>query len=276
MDINPRKLNYVLRSQRMNCGWSQQRVAEQLDTTEDMVSKWERGISKPSPFYRERLCNLFNMTAKELGLIDTADSHNEPNKPAIQLAMIDQAITSRLDYTESILNLSWEAWYASRPRQAANEITRLLPGLERMMHKSFLSPFKLRITELVIRSHALLGTICLDALQNDSALFHYMEAHKYAEEIRDTNLTATYLALIGDVLRRQNKKLDAIQRMETARDQASHATKSTRGHILQLLAYTYGDTGNEAAFEQTIQEATDLLAFTGEGRDAGQERVYPL
>ncbi len=276
MDTNPRKLNYVLRSQRMNRGWSQQRVAEQLDTTEDMVSKWERGISKPSPFYRERLCNLFNMSAKELGLLETPDAPGEPNKPALQLAMIDQAMTSRLDYTESIINLSWEAWYASRPRQAANEITRLLPGLERMMHKPYLSPYRLRITELVIRSHALLGTICMDALQNDSALFHYMEAHKYAEEIRDTDLTATYLALIGDVLRRQNKKLDAIQRMETARDQAINSAQATRGHVLQLLAYTYGDTGNEAAFERTIQEATDLLAFTGEGRDAAKKEFIPF
>src|SRR5207253_11115397 len=108
-----------------------------------------------------------------------------------------------------------------------------------MIYRPFLASFRLRITELVIRSHALLGTICLDALQNDSALFHYMEAHKYAEEIHDTDLTATYLALIGDVLRRQNRKQEAITHMEEARDQASQAAGSTQGHILQLLAYTY-------------------------------------
>src|SRR2546421_12514776 len=77
MDPSTRKPNSVLRHQRMNRGWSQQRVAEQLDTTEDMISKWERGISKPSPFYQEKLCNLFDMTAKELDLIDLPPTDQE-------------------------------------------------------------------------------------------------------------------------------------------------------------------------------------------------------
>src|SRR5947209_18865303 len=77
MDPTTRKPNDVLRYQRMNRGWSQQRLAEQLDTTEDMISKWERGISKPSPFYQEKLCILFNMKAKELDLIDLPPTDQE-------------------------------------------------------------------------------------------------------------------------------------------------------------------------------------------------------
>jgi hypothetical protein len=61
-----------------------------------------------------------------------------------------------------------------------------------------------------------------------------------------------------------------------AKDSASHASNTTRGHILQLLAYTYGDTGQEAAFERTISEATDLLAFSGEGIDAAQKEFIPF
>src|SRR6266568_7253610 len=64
--------------------------------------------------------------------------------------------------------------------------------------------------------------------------------------------------------------------MELARDVASRASNSTRGHILQLLAYTYGDTGQEAAFERTISEATDLLAFSGEGIDTAQKEFIPF
>jgi tetratricopeptide (TPR) repeat protein len=116
----------------------------------------------------------------------------------------------------------------------------------------------------------------LDALQNDSALYHYIQAHKFAEEIHDTNLTVTYLALMGDVLRQQNDKATAISYMGNARDQATKADQATLGHILQLLAYTYGDIGNETAFEQTISEATDLLAFTGEGRDITKKEFIPF
>ncbi len=134
----------------------------------------------------------------------------------------------------------------------------------------------LHIKELVIRCHGLLGTIYLDALQNDSALYHYIQAHKFAEEIHDTNLTVTYLALMGDVLRQQDDKATALSYMENARDRAAHADRATLGHILQLLAYTYGDIGNETAFEQTISEATDLLAFAGEGRDTVRKEFIPF
>lgn len=64
--------------------------------------------------------------------------------------------------------------------------------------------------------------------------------------------------------------------MENARDQANHANQTTQGHILQVLAYTYADTGNEAAFERTIREATDLLAFTGEARDMARKEFVPF
>jgi hypothetical protein len=40
--------------------------------------------------------------------------------------------------------------------------------------------------------------------------------------------------------------------------------------------HTYGDTGQETAFERTIAEATDLLAFSGEGIDAAQKEFIPF
>jgi hypothetical protein len=171
---------------------------------------------------------------------------------------------------------SWEAWFASRPKEAARSVSRLLPRLEKIAHALHQPGYTLRAKELTVRAHGLLGTICLDALQNDTSLFHYMQAHRFAEEIRDANLSATYLCLIGDVLRRQNDQASALKYMENARDAASTASNTTRGHILQLLAYTYGDTGQEAAFERTISEATDLLAFSGEGIDAAQKEFIPF
>ena len=61
--------NNQLRYYRELQGWSQQKVAEELNTDMKMVSKWERGIATPSPHYREKLCKLFGKNALELGLI---------------------------------------------------------------------------------------------------------------------------------------------------------------------------------------------------------------
>ena len=38
--------------------WSQQEVAEKIGTTHVNVSRWERGLTKPSAYFRRKLCNL--------------------------------------------------------------------------------------------------------------------------------------------------------------------------------------------------------------------------
>jgi len=51
-------------------GWSQAKVAEQIGTDATTVSRWERGIFSPTPYFRERLCMLFDKNAEELGLLE--------------------------------------------------------------------------------------------------------------------------------------------------------------------------------------------------------------
>jgi transcriptional regulator with XRE-family HTH domain len=269
-----KKPNSILRRERLLRGWSQRKVARLVETSEDVVSRWERGERKPSPFYQEKFCVLYGKTTEELGFLQPC--LNQSSAIVTLVTDINQAINERLDQAESIINLAWEAWFGSRPKQVTREITKLLPTLEKMLNLPLATVHVLHIKELVIRCHGLLGTIYLDALQNDAAFYHYIQAHKFAEEIHDTNLTATYLALMGDVLRQQNDKATALSYMENARDRATHADRATLGHILQLLAYTYGDIGNELAFEQTISEATDLLAFAGEGRDTVRKEFIPF
>ena len=190
--------------------------------------------------------------------------------------LLSQTLIEQLDSTESIINLAWDAWFASKPKQAGRELNRLLPKLQQILRIPAPLIQKLRVQELIIRCHGLLGAIYLDSLENDTALFHYTHAQQLATEIHDTNQSVTYLALMGDVLRRQNEKQQAIRYMENARDQSHDTEEATQGLILQLLAYTYADTGNETAFERTIREATDLLAFTGETRDTAKEEFAPF
>jgi transcriptional regulator with XRE-family HTH domain len=85
---NQRKPNTILRQERRSRGWSQGELARQLNdviykevedeseglsltggVTIDMVSKWELGVYVPSLFYQKRLCQLFQCTAAELGLM---------------------------------------------------------------------------------------------------------------------------------------------------------------------------------------------------------------
>jgi transcriptional regulator with XRE-family HTH domain len=62
--------NYRLKQARELRGWSQAKVAEQIGTDATTVSRWERGIFFPTPYFREKLCILFEKNAEELGLME--------------------------------------------------------------------------------------------------------------------------------------------------------------------------------------------------------------
>lgn len=63
--------NRRLKQARELRGWSQAKVAEQIGTDATTVSRWERGLFSPTPYFRERLCTLFDRNAEELGLLES-------------------------------------------------------------------------------------------------------------------------------------------------------------------------------------------------------------
>ena len=48
--------------------WSQQEVADLIGTTYVNISRWERGITRPNPYFRRKLCALFGKSEQELDL----------------------------------------------------------------------------------------------------------------------------------------------------------------------------------------------------------------
>ena len=64
--------NEALRYQRSLRGWSQQKVADEIGASNEMISNWERGKKKTSSFYQEKLCALFGKNAEELGFLGPA------------------------------------------------------------------------------------------------------------------------------------------------------------------------------------------------------------
>src|SRR5947209_15688307 len=53
---------------RIERNWSQQDVADRIGTTHLNVSRWERGLTKPGPYFRSKLCSLFGKSEYELDL----------------------------------------------------------------------------------------------------------------------------------------------------------------------------------------------------------------
>jgi tetratricopeptide (TPR) repeat protein/transcriptional regulator with XRE-family HTH domain len=72
--------NQQLKQERELRGWSQNDVARQLDVDHYYLSRWERGQTFPSPYYRQKLCAIFGKNADELGLLQhpTRKGQHEP------------------------------------------------------------------------------------------------------------------------------------------------------------------------------------------------------
>lgn len=62
--------NEQLRQQRIRQNWRLHDVAEQLGIAETTVQRWETGRQSPSLYYCNKLCQLFGLSAQELGLVN--------------------------------------------------------------------------------------------------------------------------------------------------------------------------------------------------------------
>ncbi len=91
--ISPKKIisgipNDKLKRERELRGWSQALVAEKIGAQTNLINRWENGHAFPSPYYREKLCSLFDKDAEALDLIKkrSGKSTHCPEPPAEPLA----------------------------------------------------------------------------------------------------------------------------------------------------------------------------------------------
>ncbi len=94
--------NPYLKRVREQQGWSQEYVAQAVGTDAFTVSRWERGVTLPSPHFRQKLSVLFGLSVAELGLLPAergeqavteAEQHEiVPSATAVSASVIDPAI----------------------------------------------------------------------------------------------------------------------------------------------------------------------------------------
>lgn len=83
-----KKPNHILRYEREARGWTQLYVAGQLGADENIVSRWECGERKPSPYYIQKLSALFGKSAIELGLVEVQAPFGQPPKQDLRVSTI--------------------------------------------------------------------------------------------------------------------------------------------------------------------------------------------
>ncbi|HLZ64567.1 MAG TPA: helix-turn-helix domain-containing protein [Ktedonosporobacter sp.] len=109
------KPNYRLKEVREQHGWSQARVAEQIGTDAGNVSRWERGYSSPSPYYREKLSLLFGKEVHDLGLLGEDETVSpQPCTPDLAVAAsAEQRIESLTPTPRILAGLSYSLFWGT-------------------------------------------------------------------------------------------------------------------------------------------------------------------
>lgn len=94
MKQEEKKPNDKLRRQRELRGWSQKKVGMEIDTSKDMVSRWETGERETSPFYQDKLCTLFGLSAHDLGFLKQEEtSVLTPSQPQEVFSLLSTAVS---------------------------------------------------------------------------------------------------------------------------------------------------------------------------------------
>src|SRR6266566_4858756 len=101
MSVEERVPNERLRHARSVKGWSQAKLAEEVGTSFEMVSRWERGVTIPTLYFRAQLCTALGKTAEDLGLVhDASEQLAVPTSPFVFLACSyadhEKAVVTRL------------------------------------------------------------------------------------------------------------------------------------------------------------------------------------
>jgi predicted ATPase/DNA-binding NarL/FixJ family response regulator/transcriptional regulator with XRE-family HTH domain len=142
MDYEERVPNEKLIRARLEKGWTQARLAEEVGTTFETVSRWERGVVIPGLFYREKLYSIFGKTATELGL-DQADT-----------ASLSSAGSTRIVFIASAYADAERKFVVSLKKElAARDITLWSSGLVKRQaahHKSAILEEVIRAVQLVL------------------------------------------------------------------------------------------------------------------------------
>lgn len=128
--------NKRLTHERTRHGWSQQNLADRVGTTPANVSRWERGVTTPNPYFRQQLVTIFEKSLEELGLPSQQSPLSEPE---------DAETVEQADYQSSPINDEQEQQdvAASLPTQEADIVSSHLDARELVpLHKplDFLHP----------------------------------------------------------------------------------------------------------------------------------------
>jgi transcriptional regulator with XRE-family HTH domain len=234
-------------------------VAGHHYVSKNTLNRWEKGETSMPAWAAAELAEALKITEQDI-LYGPRDGD-----PATPVNLSGAYTGLDLEIAEHVISMGYTSWLASRLDDARKAAESILPWLEASQRRAPRSTRRHQGLHLLARGYELLGALALDRLENDAAISRFRQALTISEELHDDTLITAHTTELGDAFRRKGDKETAIALMELALSRSQRTERATRGYVLEMLAYTYADAGNEAAFTQHIELATDLERLTKPG-----------
>lgn len=243
--------NLLLRQARERRNLTQDEVADGLiqlgakGATGGLVSKWERGMCRPSRFYRRLLCRFFDATLEELGLATDMPSGQVPE---------DVVRATLLEPARAGVRLSWLVWYGTGDAAVVDRITRLMDQLNEVATNQQAS-LRQPAMQLLACGQEMLGKVAFDRLDHGTAFGHFLEMQQLGEALDDVDILELAAVHQGDLLRRRGEYELTVQRLKSVVSYAQQAALAVEGLRLQTLARAHAERGDKDGFAEAIEQA---------------------
>lgn len=277
MDSESKVPNIKLRYQRELRGWSQKRLADQIDTSKEMVSKWEGG-QNPGKYYQEKLCNLFGKSAQELGFLPEPEpdqpsslspDNSQQNSPENNdLQETDRLIVRKLarvqnwivESLEDGTRLRWQCYYTSSNSLTEDGLLSQIARLEQLAVDG--GDLYQRVCRILAQNYQLAGSLARDRFRYAKSIDYFQKAEQLDADIQLSDLTATAIVRQAVALLRKDQKryLDRSRALcILAVDKAKHAEPYTQAYVLSKYAEVLARKGNYDECIESLDQAETLL-----------------
>jgi transcriptional regulator with XRE-family HTH domain len=251
-----------LRELRVGVGWTQQQLADKLAylawthgqgraaVNADMVAKWERGVKGISPRYKALLCQLFGVTAEQLGFSPVPSASPE------RAERDAESLVSMLDDAASLLDQFGAAGTALAPQvlSAWKDTATSRRTMLGLLDPSATDP----------AGHARAATATVTELEQLAQ--RYRTLHATADPTALLTPVAAHVRMVSAALGREHP---AAERRRLLRNRATVAILAGRlayedlGDALSGRAY-YGLAADSAREADDDQAATTVLGYSAQ------------
>jgi len=267
----------LVRSYRLQRGWTQEELGERWGHSREYVSLIERGQRKlDSMMQIIRLADILDIPEGKLEEIGRGIPKRKLEIESPQQA--DSAILQMLLAPgRDMVRLSYLVWVADQQPAIQENLHHLIYQLDQALisyHGELMKPAQ----QLLAYAHQMLGKIAFDHLDFASASGHFSEMVDLGQELHDPDIITLGMTLQGSIFRKRGRFGHALGCFKATQPYADIASPSVQGVRYNLMARLYYDSGDEQGFLRTIEPALEIAAnmkesITGLANDFSLDEV---